>query len=158
MNKSNPNFSAYADQINAGINSHRRTISALTTAAFAIGFLTIIASIVVVFCYVVFYQPKQNELLKQVLAAALAQQPTAGSEQKPDHGAAAEVNIRSAQAALTGALSYGVVFLSIAIGCLALGTIIMLALIMLQRRATLAHISTSLAQISAQLKQLCPPA
>lgn len=147
-----PNFSELSNRVNAGVSLHQRKIRALAAAAFAFGFLTIVASIVVITLYTMFYQPKQNYLLKQVLSAAQAKQAAATSSDKT--AAPPTPDIGAAQVTLTAALSYGVMFLAIAIGCLAIGTIVMVTLIVVQRRATLSHISTSLAQISEQLKAL----
>jgi hypothetical protein len=43
---------------------------------------------------------------------------------------------------------------AVAVGLLALGTLVMLALMVSQRRATLHQINTSLAQIAEQLREL----
>ena len=46
--------------------------------------------------------------------------------------------------------------LAVAVGLLAVGTLVLLAVVILSRRATLNQINASLAQISTQLKELQP--
>ena len=56
--------------------------------------------------------------------------------------------------AFTHVISMATTLLAIAVGVLGLGTLILLAVVILNRRATLHQVNASLAQISNQLREL----
>src|SRR4030095_13421909 len=138
-------------RIRAALKSHQRKIRVLTAVAFLFGFFSIAGSVAVVSCYFVAYLPKQMQLLRDVTVAAReAGVNSARAEAQAGTRGAAKFDFPSVQATMTYALSIGVTFLAAALGMLALGTLVLLAVVVLQRRTTLTQINTSLAQISEQ--------
>ncbi len=65
-----------------------------------------------------------------------------------------QLDFPSVQATMTHVLSFATMLVAIAVGLSALGTLVVLALVILTRRATLNQINVSLAQISTQLRNL----
>lgn len=123
----------------------------LTSAALFFGFLAIAASVAIVSAYFVLYRPKQLQLLRDVTIAAQAAQPTPAPGENPPPR---KLDFPSVQATMTHVLSFGTMLVAVAVGFLAAGTLVMLALVVLQRRAALHQINVSLVQISGQLKEL----
>lgn len=164
MNKNEPNhpqelpdFSAISERVTAGVRMHQRKIRALTSAAFLLGFLAIAASVLIVSGYFVLYRPKEKEVLRQVTAAA----ERAKQNPAPAQGGAAPesklpFDFPSVQATMTFFHSVVITALAVAVGLLAMGTLVLLAVVILSRRATLDQINMSLAQISAKLQAMQP--
>ena len=155
--QSNPPSSLDSGSINervlSSVRSHRTTLRVLTSIAVLLGFLSIAGSGLTVFGYFVFYRPKQVHMMND---AGLAHQRlrTNALGTDPNEDAANQRKFLGATMALTYALSIGTAVIAFAVGTLALGTMVLLAIIILQRRATLHQVSASLAQISAQLREL----
>jgi len=149
-----PEANAIHKRVITGVRSHQRTIRVLSSLAFLLGFLAIAASIVIVSAYFVLYRPKEKQLLREVtLAAQQAQQA------KQTQGTAADApklnfDYPSIQATHTYFLSICILLTALSVGLLALGSLVLLAVVALNRRVTLNQINTSLAQISAQLREL----
>ena len=149
-----PEFSAIAERATAGVRSHQTFIRLLAGAAFLLGFLAVAASVLIVVAYFVIYRPKEKEVLQQVtLAAEQAKAARAqGNEAAPPPKL--PFDFPSVQATMTFFHSVVLTGLAVAVGVLALGTLVLLAVVVLSRRATLQQINHSLAQISAQLRAL----
>ena len=164
MNKNEPNkpeeqpdFSAISERVTVGVRAHQRKIRALTSAAFLLGFLAIAASVLIVSGYFVLYRPKEKEVLRQVtLAAERAKQNPAPAEGGATPQSKLPFDFPSVQATMTFFHSVVITALAVAVGLLAVGTLVLLAVVILSRRATLNQINASLAQISTQLKELQP--
>ncbi|MDB6026052.1 MAG: hypothetical protein JWM68_2275 [Verrucomicrobiales bacterium] len=161
---SNPvtsDISSISERVASAVRAQKRTMGILTGAAFSFGFATIIASVIIVAGYFLLYQPKQNHLLKLAKEAAQAQ--SAGTRYIPpanensSRGEPKPVDIPFLILTNTHALGIGIMLVAAAVGLLALGTVVTLTLVVVQRRATLNQINLSLAQISSQLKELQPP-
>ncbi len=150
-----PNANAINERVVTAVRSHQRTIRALTSLAFLLGFLAIAASIVVVSAYFVFYRPKEKQLLREVTAAAEQSNHTSAAGQGTGEGVwKLQFDYPSVQATHTYFLSVCIMLTALSVGLLALGTIVLLTVVVLNRRVTLNQINTSLAQISGQLREL----
>ena len=157
MSTDTPSAAELNDRVSAALRSHRTKIRALTALAFLFGFLTIAASIVIVFFYLIFYLPKQKQLLHDadVAVQQAKNNPTAGE-------AALESAVKridqflGAQILMTHVTSIGTTTVAVMVGVLGLGTLVLLSVVVLNRRITFGQINTSLAQISAQLRELRP--
>ena len=150
-----PELSAINERVTASIRSHQHKIRALAGVALLLGFLAITASVVIVSAYFVFYRPKEKEVLRQVTLAA----EQARVNPAPAEGGAAPApkppfDFPSIQATMTFFHSVVITLLAAAVGLLALGTVVLVAVIILNRRATLHQVNASLAQISFQLREL----
>ena len=146
-----PDFSNFNERIANAVGAHRKKINLLTGAALIFGFLALVACIVIVAAYFVLYQPKQMQLLRDVTIAAQAAKTTPTSSENPPQR---KLDFPSVQATMTHVLSFGTMLVAIAVGLSAAGTLVMLGLVILQRRATLHQINANLIQISNQLRQL----
>lgn len=153
--ESMPDLSAIHERVAAGVRSHQRKIRALTGTALVLGFLAVAASVVIVSAYFGFYRPKEKEVLRQVtLAAERAKANPAPAEAGTASGPKLPFDFPSVQATMTFFHSVVITLLAGAVGLLALGTLVLLAVVILNRRVSLQQINASLAQISTQLKEL----
>ena len=136
-------------RVAAAVKAQRNRIRALTSMALLFGFLAIGASILIVAFYPVMYLPKQKELIKRAEAAATQAktETTEESLRRLDKFVGAEI-------LMTHVISMGTTIVAAAVGILALGTVVLVLVVVLNRRATLNQINASLAQISIQLKDL----
>lgn len=153
-----PDVSAITERVTATVRTHQLKIRLLTGAAFLLGFLSVAASVVIVSAYFVSYRPKEKQLLREVTLAAEA----AKANPAPAQGSAGDspsLNFYypSVQATMTYFHSLVITFMAVAMGLLAVGTLVLLGVVILTRRATLSQINASLAQISRQLGELRPP-
>ena len=149
-----PELSAINERVTASIRSHQHKIRALTGVAFLLGFLAITASVIIISGYFIFYRPKEKEVLRQVTLAA----EQARAKPGPADGGAASTpklpfDFPSVQATMTYFHSVLITLLAAALGLLALGTVVLVAVIILNRRVTLQQVNASLAQISFQLRE-----
>lgn len=152
---STPEADAINKRVITAVRSHQRTIGALTSLAFLLGFLAIAASIVIVSAYFVLYRPKEKQLLREVTAAAeQAKQNPAAAQGTAGDAPKLKFDYPSVQATHTYFLSICIMLTALSVGLLALGTLVLLAVVVLNRRVTLNQINTSLAQISGQLREL----
>jgi cytochrome c biogenesis protein CcdA len=153
-----PDTSAIHERVTAIVRSHQRKLRLLTGAAFFLGFLSVAASIVIVSTYFVSYRPKEKQLLREVtLAAQEAKTNPAAAQGSAGDSPRLKFDYPSVQATMTYVHSLAITFMAVALGLLALGTLVLLAVVILSRRATLSQINASLAQISRQLGELRPP-
>ena len=152
MNTNHPSDtpqSAFNDQVNTAVRAHRGKIRLLTGVAFLFGFLAIATSVALVWCYLIVYLPKDKQVMRDAGIVASQRNAVSATERAnwPDQ-------FLGSQIAFTHAISLAVTILSVAVGVLALGTLILAIVVTLNRRVTLNQINTSLAHISDQLRDL----
>ncbi len=140
----------------AAVASNQRRIRILSGLACALGLLSAAASIVIIFFYFSAYRPKQLQVMNE-LGARSVESVVVPSQQPQATGEARRYDFASVNFAMTHAVGMGTMLVATAVGLLALGTIVLLLVVIFTRRATLAHIQASLAQISAQLQLLRLP-
>lgn len=153
---STPEISDLNERVAETVRGHQRRLRLLTGAAFLFGFLAIAASVAIASAYFVLYRPKQMQLLRDVTTAAQEARPENGT---PPNGQPPrrQLDFPSVQATMTHVLSFGTMMVAVSVGLLGTGTLVLLAVVVLSRRATLQQIQSHLAQISAQLKELQLP-
>jgi heme exporter protein D len=159
-NNPSPNLEAAAidDHVIAAVRSHRVKIRVLTSVAFLFGFLAIAASVLFVCFYLVFYLPKQKQLLHDAeVAAQQARNDSSAGEASLQDAVKRIDKFLGAQIALTHVVSMGTTIVAMVVGMLGLGTLLLLTVVILNRRATLNQINASLARVSDQLRHLQEP-
>ena len=141
-------------RVKAGVKAHRIKLRVLTAAAFLLGFLAMITSLLVVWVYPVFVLPKQkavelhaNDLRQQLTTNAIVSTPGEDAGKQIARLLAVEIQMAN----LTTA---GTAVVAAAVGLLGLGTLTLLTVVILNRRVALNQINASLAQISSQLREL----
>lgn len=152
---SSPDADAINERVATAVTSHQRKIRALTGVAFCLGFLAIAASVLIVSVYFVLYRPKEKQLMHMVtVAAEEAKKNPATVPGATGDLPQSKFYYPSVQAAHTYFLSLCIMLTALAVGLLALGTLVLLIVVVLNRRATLNQINAGLAQISNQLREL----
>lgn len=150
-NQSVPDAGAINERVKTAVNSHRIKLRVLTTAAFVFGFVATAASIFIVWFYLIMYLPKQKQILYDSEKAV---------EQAKSAANSVEDNVKQinkflgVEVLLTHVVSMGVTIVALSVGVLGLGMLVLLSVVILNRRATLNQINVSLAQISDQLREL----
>ena len=160
MSTDHPNLEAAAlnDRLGTAVRSHRTKIRVLTALAFLFGFLTVAASVVIVIFYLIFYLPKQKQLLRDAeVAVQEAKSNSATSEASLERAVKRIDQFLGVQIIMTHVTSIGTTTVAVMVGVLGLGTLVLLSVVVLNRRITLSQINGSLAHISAQLRELQPP-
>lgn len=143
------------ERVLAGVKAHRRKIRILTGATFVFGFLAIAASVALVWAYLILVLPKQKQMLRDAEYPALKTSAGVAAEPPAIQEAIRRIDrTLSTEVLMMHVMSVGVTLVCIAVGVLGLGTLVLVALVMVQRRATLSQISDSLAQISRQLNEM----
>jgi hypothetical protein len=146
---------AMNDRILDGVRAHRRKIRVLSGATFVFSCLAMVASVALVWCYLLLVLPKQKQMLQDAEYPTLKTSPGITAETPAMQEAIKRLDGKlNAEVLMMHVMSVGISIVCIAVGVLGLGTIILVALVMLQRRATLSQISDSLAQISRQLNEM----
>jgi len=141
-------------RVTAGVRSHQIKIRMLTGAAFLFGLLAIATSIFFVSFYLVLYLPKQKQLLRDAESAArLARSDPAHGETSIQEAVKRIDRFLGAQIVMTHVVSMGTTMVALVVGILGLGTVVLLSVVVLSRRATLNQINVSLALLSDQLRQ-----
>lgn len=157
MNPSNqPSQSETAklqQQASAAVQSHRRKIQALTFAAFVLGFLAVAASISIITLNEMYVRPRQEKLAAESGAIAWPSGGTADTNSRSD---TIQARVLALEIDMMRVISMGSMMVAGSVGLLGLGTLLLVAAVMLNRRATLNQVNTSLAQISAQLRDWRP--
>lgn len=153
MSTNNP--SPIPDLAATAVRSHRIKIRVMTTVAFLLGFLAMVTGILIVWTYPILMLPKQKELargaeilVRQFQTNSAAAQPMGGNPGKQMG------YILAAEVQMNRVTSMGAVVVALAVGVLGLGTLILLTVVILNRRVALNQINDSLAQISKQLREL----
>ncbi|MBI3417656.1 MAG: hypothetical protein HY043_20380 [Verrucomicrobia bacterium] len=144
-----PNLDDINARVATAVSAHRTKVRVLTSLALVFGFLAVAVSLMIVAFYPIMYLPKQKEIIKQA-EAALTQAKTETVEetvQRLDKFLGVEIF-------MTHVISMGTTIVAAAVGILALGTLVLVLVVMLNRRATLHQINVSLTQISGQLNEL----
>ena len=151
-----PDASALNERIMRSLRTHRRFSRVLTSVALFFGFISIAASLGIVWFYFIFYLPKQKTLLRDYTLAAEQARTNAPATPPPPDGAAPprKYDLNGAHVWMTHVTSMGTMLVAISVGALGLGTLVTLALVILNRRVTLRQINASLAQISEQMREL----
>jgi len=156
-NPPTPDALAINQRVKTAVHSHRIKLRVLTTAAFVFGFVAIAASLFIVWFYMIFYMPKQREMLNWSQKAAeqgRTSADTAENGEKRTENLPRTDQILRNEVVLTYVASMGVTLVASAVGALGLGTLILLTVVVLNRRVTLNQVNASLAQISDQLREL----
>jgi len=149
-NPAMPDAGAINERIKTAVHSHWIKLRLLTAAAFVFGFVAIATSIFIVGFYVIMYLPKQREMLYESQKAM--EQAKTGTD-SAEAGVKRIDNYLRHEVILTYVMSLGVTLVALAVGALGLGTLILLAVVVLNRRVTLNQINVSLAQVSNQLRE-----
>jgi hypothetical protein len=143
------------ERIATAVHSHRLKLRLLTSIAFVFGFLAVATGIFIVWFYLIMYLPKQKQLLRDAEIAMQQAKANSVSGQTNVQEEVKRINeFLGVQILFTHVISLGVTVTALAVGVLGLGTLILLSVVILNRRATLNQINASLAQISTQLRQL----
>jgi hypothetical protein len=154
---STPDAGLINERVKTAVHSHRIILRVLTTVAFVFGFVAIATSIYIVSFYRIKYLPKQREMLYGSRLAAEQAGTGANSAQnglKPmENLPRAEEFLRN-EVVLTHVVGIGVAIVALAVGVLGLETLVLLTVVVLNRRVTLNQINANLAQISDQLREL----
>jgi hypothetical protein len=151
---SQPEPAAIHHRVLDAVRSHRIKIRLLTGVAFLFGFVTVIASVLFVCFYLVLYLPKQKQILRDAeIAHQATSNPAAGAE--PMREAIERIDkFLGVQITFTHVISMGTTMIAVVVGILGLGTLVLLTVVVLNRRVALQQINVSLAQISQQLQEL----
>ncbi len=149
-------FSSLQADINSAVGSHRRKMKLLTGAALLFALLSLVASIGIVAGYFVFIHPKQVQMLNNYTHHG--NPPPAAPAAAPAGTPPGDSAVFAAEEVVMTYVGFlGTMLVAIAVGLSAAGTLVMLVLMVLQRRATLQQINLSLTRISAQLEEMKPP-
>ncbi|HEY2952986.1 MAG TPA: hypothetical protein VGK40_10405 [Verrucomicrobiae bacterium] len=157
MSSSNPSpdLVGITERVTAAVRSHRIKIRVLTGVAFLFGFLAIATSILLVWSYLIFYLPKDKTLMRDAEVAAHQARTGPPGEQVSVEEAVKRIDtFLGAQMVFTHFISMATTVLAVAVGVLGVGTLILLTVVILNRRATLNQLNASLAQISDELRAL----
>ena len=146
-----PDADAINERVKTAVHSHRIKLRMLNTAAFAFGFVALAAGIFIVWFYLAVYLPKQKDLLnysQNILEQAQARHVS------PEKGLQHIAGCLNSDNILIHVVSIGVTVVAVAVGASGLGTLILLTVVVLNRRIALNQINANLAQISNQLREL----
>ncbi len=152
LNTPTPDAGAINESVKTAVHSHRIKLRVLTTAAFVFGFVAIAASIPIA-SFWLRELPMQNEILKDF------PNPKAVDPSRPNPESAEERLTRierviNREAFLTHMASTQATGVALAVAVLGLGTLILLTVVVLNRRVALNQVNASLIQISNQLREL----
>jgi hypothetical protein len=151
-NKSAASVQSINDAAMAGIRTHRLKLRALNVGASVLGVAAVLTSIVIVWSYLILYLPKDKEIMRGA-EMVLMQAKTLPVEEV----AKQQTQFLQAEIVFTHVIAMCVTLIAVAVGILGLGTLLLLGVIVMNRRATLSQIQASLAQISEQLRLLKEP-
>lgn len=143
-------------QVRAGVQSHRIKLRVLSSAAFLLGLLALVAAFLIAWCYPIYILPKQKELkwrARDLLEYVGTNSPATTVNHEESTRRVAKLLTEQIVVVndLTRAAIVGV---AITVGLLALGTLNLLTVVILNRRAALNQVNASLARISDQLLEL----
>lgn len=149
-NPPTPDASANNERVKTAVRAHRIKLRILTTAAFGCGIIAIAASIYIAWNWVIFL-PVQRQLLHDTPKFNYFARPA--NESAEDGIKRIDKTLRY-QAAMAYVASTQATGAALAVGVLGLGTLMMLTVVVLNRRVTLNQINVNLTQISNQLREL----
>ena len=147
-----PDAGAINELVKTAVHSHRIKLRVLTAAAFVFGFVAVAASILIA-SLCLHQWPWQSEILKDLPYPKTMEQARPNTESAGDRLNRVERIIHQ-EAFMTRMASTEAAGAALAVGVLGLGTIILLTVVILNRRVALNQINNSLAQISSQLREL----
>jgi len=153
--QSNPpasNAGAINELVRTAVHSHRIKLRVLTAAAFVFGFVAVAASILIA-SLCLHQWPMQSEILKDLPYPKTMEQAKPNTESSEDRLNRIERIIHQ-EAFITRMASTEAAGVALAVGVLGLGTLILLTVVILNRRVALNQINASLSQISNQLREL----
>jgi len=140
---------------------HRQQLHSrwLAGVALMLGLVSIVASIGIVSFYFVFYRPKEKQLLRDLPNVIYnASSSTATNQIAPEERVPRpHYDPVRAHLFMTFVIGVGTALVAGSVGLLGLGTLLVVTLVLLNRRVTLRQINASLADISLQLKELRRP-
>ena len=145
-----PDAGAINELVKTAVHSHRTKLRVLTTAAFVFGFVSIATSIYIASFWLLML-PKQREMLHDPQNYV---EPAKTKTESAEDGVKRLDKIVLTEAGLTYVASTQATCLALAVGVLGLGTLILLTVVVLNRRVALNQINNSLVQISNQLREL----
>jgi hypothetical protein len=145
-----PDTGAINERVKTAVHSHRIKLRVMTTVAFVFGVVAIITSIYIA-SYWVLMLPMQRQMLHDPSKAWELAKPTT---ETAEESVKRIDKILRTEAILTYVASTQATGVALAVGALGLGTIILLTVVVLNRRIALNQINASLAQISNQLREL----
>ena len=134
----------------------QRRLKWLTGIAVALWCLAILTSTAVLLIYPIFYAPKERQMLQDLGSNGYAASSEPNSA-NPSPSPVTEKSMRRElgnQFVMTYVITKGILVVAASVVILSGGTLATLLLVIFHRRVTLQQINYSLAQISAQLKQL----
>ena len=150
-NPPTPDAGAINELVKTAVHSHRIQLRVLTTVAFVFGFAAIATSIFIVWFYLMLYMPKQRVMLddsQKTVEQARTITDSTEAGVKRMHG------LLESEIFMTYVVSMGVMVVALAVGVLGVGTLILLTVMILNRRVALNQINASLTQISNQLLEM----
>jgi hypothetical protein len=151
-NPPTPDAGAINELVKAAVHSHRIKLRVLTAAAFVFGFIAITASILIASLWL--HQLSwQAEILKDLPYPKTVEQAKPNTESAEDRLNRIERIIHQ-EAFMTRMASTEATGVALAVAVLGLGTLILLTVVILNRRIALNQINASLLQISNQLREL----
>ena len=145
-----PDAGAINELVKTAVHSHRIKLRVLTTAAFVFGFVAIAASIYIASFWLLML-PMQRKMLHD--PPNTVEQAKTSTESAEDGVKRIDKLLRT-EAGLTYVASTEATGVALAVAVLGLGTLILLTVVVLNRRVALNQINDSLAQISNQLRDL----
>ena len=151
-NPPTPDAGAINELVKTAVHSHRIKLRVLTTAAFVFGFVAIAASIPIA-SFWLHELPMQNEILQDFPNPKTVEQSRPNTESAEDRLTRIE-RVTRQEAFLTHMASTQATGVALAVAVLGLGTLILLTVVVLNRRIALNQINDSLVQISNQLREL----
>jgi hypothetical protein len=144
LNTPMPDAGAINERVKTVVHSHRIKLRVLTTVAFVFGFVAIVASIYLASFWMLSLR-WENEVHKRL--------PKPNTESAEDGVRRLELIIGH-EAFLTRLATTEATGVALAVAVLGLGTLILLTVVVLNRRVALNQINDSLLQISNQLREL----
>jgi hypothetical protein len=149
-NTPTPDAGAINELVKTAVHSHRLKLRVLTAAAFVFGFIAIAASIYIASFWLLML-PMQRRMLHD--PPNTVEQAKTNTESAEDGVKRIDKLLRT-EAGLTYVASTEATGVALAVAVLGLGTLILLTVVVLNRRVALNQINDSLAQISNQLREL----
>jgi hypothetical protein len=146
-----PDSEQINQRIATAVRSHRVKLRVLTGVAYLFGISAIVASLRLVWLWRAVYWPMQEHLMKQIEAASPATAATSGDSLKRI------IELLDQETLHTAMVSMGAAAVALSVAVLGFGTLVLVTVVVLNRRVTLNQINASLAQISSQLRDLQHP-
>jgi hypothetical protein len=144
LNTPAPDSGAINESVKTAVHSHRIKLRVLTTSAFVFGFVAIAASIYLASFWVLSLR-WENQIHQRL--------PKPNAESAEDGVKRLELIIGN-EAFLTRLATTEATGVALAVAVLGLGTLILLTVVVLNRRVALNQVNASLIQISNQLREL----